>query len=101
MKFSILLSIYEAQLRQNGSKEKTDIHYQGGTFSILFNISLSLFRKGIHSKRKEFAPKGSKFFPYRIGLFSEVCLCVVRKVHFFVLCASVIITCSDRPKRQR
>ena len=26
---------------------------------------------GVYSKRKEFAPKGSKFFPFRIDTFSE------------------------------
>ena len=30
---------------------------------------LSLFRKEFYSKRKEFAPGGSKFFPFRIELF--------------------------------
>ena len=27
--------------------------------------------KRVYSKRKEFAPKGSKFFPFRVDLFSE------------------------------
>ena len=27
--------------------------------------------KGVYSKRKEFAPKGSKFFPFRVDPFSE------------------------------
>ena len=27
--------------------------------------------KGVYSKRKEFAPKGSKFFPFRVDLISE------------------------------
>ena len=27
--------------------------------------------KGVHSKRKEFAPRGSKFFPFRVDPFSE------------------------------
>ena len=29
------------------------------------------FYKGVYSKRKEFAPLGSKFFPFRIDCFSE------------------------------
>ena len=29
------------------------------------------FWKGVYSKRKEFAPKGSKFFPFRVEPFSE------------------------------
>ena len=27
--------------------------------------------KGIYSERKEFAPKGSKFFPFRVDTFAE------------------------------
>ena len=27
--------------------------------------------KGVYSERKEFAPRGSKFFPFRVDLFSE------------------------------
>ena len=29
------------------------------------------FLKGVHSKKEEFAPKGSKFFPFRVDQFSE------------------------------
>ena len=29
------------------------------------------FWKGVHSKRKEFAPRGSKFFPFRVDFFSK------------------------------
>ena len=32
-------------------------------------IVLFHFWKGVYSKRKEFAPKGSKFFPFRVDLF--------------------------------
>ena len=37
----------------------------------LVNFILSPFRKGIYSKRKEFAPGGSKFVPVRLESFSE------------------------------
>ena len=37
----------------------------------LVNFVLSPFRKGIYSKRKEFTPSGSKFFPVRLESFSE------------------------------
>ena len=29
------------------------------------------FWKGVYSKRKEFAPRGSKFFPIRVDLLSK------------------------------
>ena len=38
---------------------------------LILKIILPPFWKGIHSKRKEFAPLGSKFFPLRVGTFSE------------------------------
>ena len=31
--------------------------------------------KGVYAKRKEFAPKGSKFFPFRVYPFSKGDLC--------------------------
>ena len=37
---------------------------------LLFRIIVP-FRKGVCSKRKEFAPHGSKFFPFRVDPFSE------------------------------
>ena len=38
-------------------------------------LVLSPFWKGVYSKRKEFAPKGSKFFPFREDIFSEGAWC--------------------------
>ena len=34
-------------------------------------IILPPFWKGVYSKRKEFAPKGSKFFPFRVDPFQK------------------------------
>ena len=34
-----------------------------------------LCKKGVYSKRKEFAPQRSKFFPYGVDFFSEGTLC--------------------------
>ena len=35
--------------------------------------------KGVHPKRKEFAPLGNKFFPFRADPFSEGTWCAVEK----------------------
>ena len=40
-----------------------------------FKMGLPLFWNGVYSKRKEFAPLGSKFFPFRVDPFSEENLC--------------------------
>ena len=37
----------------------------------LFKHCFASLLKGVHSKRKEFAPLGSKFFPFRVDHFSE------------------------------
>ena len=45
----------------------------GGNSQFCLFIS---FLKGLYSERKEFAPLGSKFFPFRIDPFSEgACMC--------------------------
>ena len=44
-------------------------------FSGVSNLFLFRSVKGVYSIRKEFAPKGSKFFPYRVDPFSEGVLC--------------------------
>ena len=44
------------------------INFQGKLSLILLFV---LFFKGIYSIRKEFAPRGSKFFPYSVDPFSE------------------------------
>ena len=51
------------------------------TLSGAENLSklLSPFWKGIFSKRKEFAPNGSKFFPFRVDPFSEENWCIESK----------------------
>ena len=41
----------------------------GETNSI--NIVFVPFWKGVHSIKKEFAPRGSKFFPYRVDPFPK------------------------------
>ena len=46
--------------------------YKGGTFQNF----LALLSKGVYSKRKEFAPIGSKFSPFRLDPFSEGTGCV-------------------------
>ena len=47
--------------------------WKGSTFltSCLRSCTLSSFWKDVCSKRKEFAPLGSKFFPFRADAFSE------------------------------
>ena len=40
-----------------------------------FKVVLSLFWKRVSSKRKEFAPTGSKFFPFRVDTFPEGVSC--------------------------
>ena len=49
------------------------ILYKGNNFmtSYLPSCTLSPFWKEIYSKRKEFAPTGSKFFPVRVNPFSK------------------------------
>ena len=51
------------------------IHSQGKQLSKFWLLSsekrLTLKEKETYSKRKEFAPCGSKFFSFRVGLFSE------------------------------
>ena len=39
--------------------------------SCLLSYTICLFGKEAYSNRKEFAPKGSKYFPIRVDLFSE------------------------------
>ena len=51
---------------------RTDTLSREITFSKLF---LLISEKGVYSKRKEFAPKGSKVFPFRVDPFSEGTLC--------------------------
>ena len=40
-------------------------------FFCLITCTQAPSEKGVYSKRKEFAPKGSKFFPFRVDPFSE------------------------------
>ena len=46
---------------------------RGATFvtSSLLSCTPNPFCRGTYSKRKEFAPTGSKFFPFRVDPFSE------------------------------
>ena len=39
--------------------------------SCFLSCALITFKKGVYSKRNEFATKGSKFFPFREDPFSE------------------------------
>ena len=48
-------------------KKNCYISWEGKPVKIVFVP----FSKGVYSIRKEFAPTGSKFFPYRIDPFSE------------------------------
>ena len=46
--------------------------YKGGYFDSVFTSPHNNpFIKGVYSKRKEFAPRGSKFFPFRVDPFLE------------------------------
>ena len=53
--------------------QRTHIFYKGHNFcNLLFAfLCTNLLLKRVYSKWKEFAPKWSKFFPYRVYLFSE------------------------------
>ena len=45
---------------------------EGNFCDLLFAFQyIQSFWKDVYSKRKEFAPNGSKFFPFRVGPFSE------------------------------
>ena len=50
-------------------------HIKGNWYTfgggISFKIVLCPFWKGVFSKRKEFAPGGSKFFSYRVDTFPK------------------------------
>ena len=50
------------ELWQSENNFKAD----GYTFREDISKLFCVFWKGVYSKRKEFAPKGSKFFPFRI-----------------------------------
>ena len=41
---------------------------KGGNY---VKMVFAFFWKGVYSKRKEFAPSGSKFFPFRIDPFQK------------------------------
>ena len=49
--------------------------------SWLFSCTTSPFWKWVYSKRKEFAPIGSKFFPFRVDLYSEGVKSVLTELH--------------------
>ena len=55
------------EVRDNESRLYT-LSGRAVTLSILF---LCPFKNMVYSIRKEFAPRESKFFPYRVDLFSE------------------------------
>ena len=49
------------------------IHFQGRQ---LFDNYFCFLLRRVYSKRKEFAPKGSKFFPFRVYPFLDgICYC--------------------------
>ena len=48
--------------------------------SFLLFCTQNPFRKGVYPKRKEFAPKGSKFFPFRKDPFLEGSQTILTKV---------------------
>ena len=52
--------------------------FRGGNF---VKIVLSPSWKGVFCKRKEFAPKGSKFFTFRVDPFTEWSWCVEKHSH--------------------
>ena len=52
----------------------------------LNKIVLPSFLNGIYSKRKEFAPKGSKFFLSRVDLFTEGTCCVGEQIVSHKIC---------------
>ena len=64
---NILIKCYN-KLTASTNNLKITYTFRGGNS---VKIILSPFLKGIYSKRKEFAPKWSKFFPFRVDPFSE------------------------------
>ena len=46
-------------------------YFTAFTTSCLYFSPISPFCKGVYSKRKELAPKGSKFFPFKVNPFSD------------------------------
>ena len=55
-----------------GFKEKNGYAFKKGNS---VDIVLPTFWKGVNSKRKELAPKGSQFFPFRVDPSSEGAWC--------------------------
>ena len=58
----------------NDSKEIKKTFRESDTHSGVITLSqncLSSLRNRVYSKRKEFAPHGSKFFPFRVDPFLE------------------------------
>ena len=51
-----------------------EVHFQGNEYTFKEGNSVRIvllpFEK-VHSKREEFAPTGSKFFPFKVDPFSE------------------------------
>ena len=74
------INIYFLPVRTKGKSTVLDmLGWFSATFirkkifviSCLLRCILSPFLKGVYSKRKEFAPLGSKFFPFRVDPFPE------------------------------
>ena len=73
--------------------------FQGGNSVKLF---LSPFWKGIYSKRKEFAPSGSKFFSFREGPFTEgACSARDKKLSSFAIMADIPLRVSNILNKNR
>ena len=56
-----------------------------GEATLIKNVQ-PFFWKGVYSKRKEFAAKGSKFFPFSIDPILEVTWCAVKQIVNYKSC---------------
>ena len=62
-------------------------------FAFLY-VQQSSSEKGVYSKRKEFAPFGSKFFPLRVDPFSEERKTILTGLTDFTGSASILLKVS-------
>ena len=78
--------------RQNNYHDPSNPVLQNG-YNIKGNNSGKHFtpdRKGAFSKRKEFAPNGSKFFPFRVDSFSEWAWCAENQTEIITKVISLV-----------
>ena len=67
-KETVLINVSSSIVRVDCVCKGTRYTFRGGGGNSV-KIYFTPFRKGVYSKRKEFAPLGSKFFPLRVDFF--------------------------------